>query len=214
MDRYPFKFDCPMNCIIYGQSQSGKSTFIQKVFDTPEIWQQPIDRCFYFYGIESEALNDIKKKHPDFVFIKGLPQNLEELFDENLLECAVFDDLTAEIERSAEFTQFLTRVTHHKRIACFVLCHFIFSPAKEKRLQAQNYHVLIIFGNKRASQQIQTLARQCAVCEPKFMSAVYADATKKPHAYLIVDLRQTAPMEQKLVTNIFLEHNDPVWLYM
>lgn len=205
---YPFKFDFPCNTVIYGPSNSGKSTFVQKVLETPGLWEEPIQKIHYFYGIESEALNQMKKRFPDAIFIKGLPEDLESLFDPKINEVAIFDDLGAEIEQSKEFNLFLSRITHHKRVHAFVLCQFIFGPGKYRREQASNYAVIILFPCKRSIHQIQTLGRQLGIGDNKFLTQAYLDATKHPHSFLIADLRQSVPIEQRLLTNIFLE-NEP-----
>ena len=84
---------------------------------------------------------------------------------------------------------------------------------KEKVIQNQNFHVLVIFRNKRAAMQVRTLARQSAVCDPKFLAAVYEEVTKKPYSYLCIDLRPEK--DYSLVTNVFLEEpGEPIWTYI
>ena len=102
-----FLFDFPLNCNIIGGTNSGKSTWIQKVLDTPEVWAHQPQKIYYFYGIESEALKQIQKKHPDAFFHKGMPSSFEGLFNPQLNNVCIFDDLAQELESSPEFTNFL-----------------------------------------------------------------------------------------------------------
>ena len=107
-----FLFDFPLNCNVIGGTNSGKSTWIQKVMDTPEVWARKPDRIYYFYGIESQALKQIKEKHPDAFFHLGMPSSFEGLFDPKLNNLVVIDDLAQQLENSAEFTDFLVVKQH------------------------------------------------------------------------------------------------------
>ena len=205
MELYPFKFGFCSNTIIYGPSFSGKSTFVQKVLTNPYLWEEPIDKIHYYYGIESESLKKMKELFPSANFTYGLPEDLETPFDPNLNEVAVFDDLGAEIEQSKEFCQFLSRITHHKRIHAFVISQFIFGGGKFKRQQASNYSMVVLFPSKRSAYQIQILGKQVGVADSRFIVQAYNDATKENHGFLILDLRESSPSEVRLVSNIFLE---------
>ena len=46
------------------------------------------------------------------------------------------------------------------------------------------------------------------------MAAVYEAVTNKPHSFLVVDLRADNPKEVALVSNIFMDDNEPVWVYV
>ena len=138
-----FKFDFPLNCNVIGGSNSGKSTWIQKVLDSPEVWAKPVDRIYYFYGIESEALKQIKKKHPDAFYHKGLPPSLEDgdMFDNQLNNLVVFDDLAQEIESSPNFTNFLVVSKSIEKEQCTVFRVF---PLFSERNTSLEYCMLCV----------------------------------------------------------------------
>ena len=94
-DRYCWKVSSPLNICLYGPSQSGKSEFVLKLVSTPKIWEKPFKNFTYFYGIESNVLEKLKKLIPHGTFIKGLPANLNEMFTQSAEPAlVVFDDLS------------------------------------------------------------------------------------------------------------------------
>lgn len=52
----PYKFRTPMNTIVVGASQSGKTTFVRQLLSHPELFDQPIDAIHWHHGIETRDL--------------------------------------------------------------------------------------------------------------------------------------------------------------
>jgi hypothetical protein len=68
-----------------------------------------------------------------------------------------------------------------------------------------NSHNLVIFKNPRDQTQINHLARQMYPASPKFLDNAFKDATKGPHSYLFIDLKQATADELRIQSNIFSE---------
>jgi hypothetical protein len=71
----------------------------------------------------------------------------------------------------------------------------------------------VLFKNPRDASAISHLAKQMFPGEPKFLPAAYADATKDPHSYLFIDLRQETLDTMRLRTRI-LPHEWPTFTYV
>ena len=61
---------------------------------------------------------------------------------------------------------------------------------KSARTKTLNSHYLALFKNPRDATQITYLARHMYPTKPKFMIETFADATKDPYIYLVVDLKE------------------------
>jgi len=203
----------PENILICGPSGCGKSTFVEKLLATPHIWDKPIDKIFYCYGIQSENVNRISKAYPQATLIEGLPPNLDkplEMFSPKQNNLLIFDDLTSETQNNPTFTNFLIRGAHHSNCCLISLEHFLYSDSKERRKQAPHWHQIILFRNRRNVRQISTLAKQAALGDPKLVQWAYNDATNKPYSYFILDLRNNTLDNMRLLTGVLEE---PLYVY-
>ena len=93
--------------------------------------------------------------------------------------------------------------------------HFLFAQAKERQRQTHHWHQMILFRNPRSVHQVRTLGRQSSIANPKLLEFAYRDATgKRPHTYLVIDLRNDTIEEMRLVTNVLHENSEPVFVYL
>ncbi len=215
---YPWQVSIPSNVLISGGSGTGKSSFVQNLLGTPQIWQTPVTgKTMYCFGINSENVKYIHEKFPHVELIEGIPRNLDrplEIFSPSQPNLIIFDDLSPETQSSKVFTDFLIKGSHHSNTCLISLEHFLYSQAKERSRQAPHWHQLILFRNPRTLYQIATLARQCSVADPKLVVSAYRDATQKKFSYLIIDLRNETVPELRLLTNALHENEEPVYIYM
>jgi hypothetical protein len=148
-------------------------------------------------------------RNSHYIVIEGLP-SLEVIQPYDLV---VLDDLMLEASKSVEVTAIFTRAVHHLPCFLLMLSQNLFLQSKEARTRHLNTHYLVLFKNPRDSSAISHLARQMFPGHPKFLPAVYADATQKPHSYLFMDLRQETPDEMRIRTNV-LPHEWPTYSYV
>ena len=73
---------------------------------------------------------------------------------------------------------------------------------KEMRNISLNAHYIVLFKSTRDKQQISMLARQINPGKVQEFMRSYEDATRRPHGYLILDLKPTTDDQQRLKTNI------------
>ncbi len=62
---------------------------------------------------------------------------------------------------------------------------------------------MVCFKNPRDKAQIRHLAQQVYPENPKFIQEAYNDATKNPHGYLLLDMKQSTPDEMRFRSAIF-----------
>ena len=70
---FEWSLSFPSNVLIVGPSGCGKTSFIEKLLETSGIWEKPIDKLYYCYGINTDNVKTITKKFPDATIIEGLP---------------------------------------------------------------------------------------------------------------------------------------------
>ena len=191
--------------MVVGPSQSGKTTFVLSlIHERNALFDRTPKRIVWCCAMKQAA-----PQNRNFVLIEGLPQ----LSDIQPYDLVVLDDLMMEASKSEDVTALFTRAVHHMPCFLIFLTQNLFQQSKEARTRHLNTHYLVLFKNPRDASAISHLARQMYPGEPKFLPAAYADATKHPHSYLFIDLRQETPDAMRLRTRI-LPHEWPTYAYV
>jgi ABC-type dipeptide/oligopeptide/nickel transport system ATPase component len=212
-----FSFTIPSSVQLVGPSGCGKTTFLEKALRNPQMWDKPIDTLMYCYGIRTPMVQKITEIFPEAVLCEDMPRNLEqplEMFRPEKNNVLIFDDLQSTTSASPAFTDFLVRGSHHANV-CVISCeHHLFSDAKERRKQANQWQCIILFQNKRAAHQIGTLARQTAIGDPKRIVQAYRDAVSRNWGHLCIDFRNHTPPEFLLMSNVMCDGGEPTYAYL
>jgi hypothetical protein len=191
--------------MVVGPSQSGKTTFVLSMIkERKDLFNELPKRILWCCAMRQAA-----PKNSSFHIVEGLPQ----LTDIKPFDLIVLDDLMMEAAKSEEVTALFTRAVHHLPCFLILLTQNLFLQSKEARTRHLNTHYLVLFKNPRDASAITHLSRQMFPGEPKFLPAVFADATREPHSYLFIDLRQETHNEMRLRTRI-LPHEWPTFSYI
>ena len=89
--RYDFRLETDSTMLVSGPSKCGKTTFVINLIELKEtIFKQPIQHVWWFYGVENDSINRLKRMVATLT--KGLPtkENLEIIERNDLL---IIDDL-------------------------------------------------------------------------------------------------------------------------
>src|SRR5690348_5627979 len=127
-------FDCtlkaPFALVISGMPQSGKSTLTAQLLEqrneiicTPN--DEPIDRITYCYTeYQPKFFNHLKRKIPQIVFHKGLPEEYADGSDQPSI--MILDDLMDEASKSSSACAAFTRTSHHRNVSLIILVQNFF----------------------------------------------------------------------------------------
>ncbi len=195
-----FKFGSVM--LVVGASNCGKTTFIQRLLESPNLYfdTKPQQIVWHYGEVKpTQAKSNI-------IYKKGLPSS------ENILHKSIIiiDDLFIEARNDANVTNLFTRVAHHKQCFIIFITQNMYHASSQSRTRNLNTHYLVIFKNPRDKLQIRTLATQ--MCNNFFFDA-YMDATSEgAHKYLLLDFRQETPDNVRIRTNIF--HGEAQYAYV
>ena len=196
----PFKH--PFTCMVAGPTGSGKTELlIQILRHQHEMVEPSWDRIVFCYSRMQPSYQQLKDISPQVEFCQGL-YNIE-LFNSNLNNLLILDDLMQKSENDCEILNLFTIDSHHKNISVFLLTQNLFSQGKYSRSISLNSHYLLLLNNPRDRAQIYYLARQMFPSNSKFLVEAYNDATNdQDFGYLFIDLTQKTSNDLRIQSGI------------
>lgn len=130
----------------------------------------------------------------------GLP-DMDEFDGNDEPKLIVVDDMMRETNDSV--VDLFTKGSHHRNLSVFFITQNLFHQGRGQRDISLNAHYIVCFKNPRDRAQIKYLARQMYPDNTKFIVDAYSDATKTPHGYLLLDLKQSTPDNMRVRTTVF-----------
>ena len=91
----------------------------------------------------------------------------------------------------------------HLNLSVVFVSQNLFYTGKKCRTTSLNSTYIMVFKNSRDQSQIHHQACQMFPSKPKFLQAVYEDATKDPYRYLFLDFHPNSPEFARVHGNIF-----------
>ena len=146
------------------------------------------------YGSYQTAYDEmLKTVKPKIEFFKGVPDDLSECINPSQNNVLIIDDLMAKAGDDKSVTDLFTKGSHHMNLSIIYIVQNIFPKGRERRTIRINAHYMFVFKNPRDPSQINSLGRQLYPTHPRCLGEAYQNATKEPHTYLMVDLKQQTP---------------------
>ncbi len=198
------KFKHPTTIMIAGPTFSGKTTFVKRMLHEDMIEPSP-QRIIWIYkekGDQSEFAK-LNQEFPQVEFLSDLDIGRIDSLDPRENNLVILDDVMSEAGDSKEVAKIFTQGAHHRNMTVIFLVQNVFQQAKQMRTISLNTHYLVLYKNPRDQSQIRVLSNQMFPGKKNFLVNVYADATKTPHSYLLIDLHPETPEEHRVRTNIF-----------
>jgi hypothetical protein len=93
---------------------------------------------------------------------------------------------------------FLPKEAITEKMSIIYIVQNKFHQGKEMRNISLNAHYIVLFKSPRDKQQIYMLARQINPVRVQEFMRGYEDATSRPHGYLMLDLKSTTDVHQRL----------------
>lgn len=193
-----FKIKSPCTILIAGPTGSGKSSLVKEIIQNLKgVFENPPKKIIFCYD-RDQALYDeiVRYASVPIEFVKGLPEKLKPT-PRSLL---ILDDL--QDQNAFQISAWFTKNSHHYDCDVIFLTQNLFLKGAHYRTISLNTHILILFKNPRDSFQVMSLARQLKPKNTKFVLDAYNCATKLPHGYIVIDLKQQTPDSQRYRDNI------------
>ena len=213
VENFDFQLKNPFTMCIAGPTKSGKTTFVGNLLrSADEVFTKPRNKIFYFYNqCEPED-----KNLQQFVdeFVNGLPsenwvKDAFEMYGENIT--IVIDDQALHVNKV--IAELFTVNSSRQKCNVIYITQNLFSRKDEAREISLNCSYFVLFKNPRDSLTVQSFFKQYDPGNSKILLEIYREATNKPYSYLFIDLHQSTPTENRLLSNIFEENNEPPMLY-
>ena len=195
----------PFTCIVAGCIQSGKAVWVKSLLENAQKTISPTPhRIIWCYGQWQPSYFDMMRTIPGIDFNQGIPEDIynADYLDVSQRNLIVLDDLMAQSGKDKRISDLFTKGSHHRNLSIIYIVQNIFHQGKEMRNISLNAHYIVLFKSRRDKQQISIHARQVNPGRVQEFMRSYEDATRRPHGYLMLDLKPTTDDQQRLKTNI------------
>src|SRR5271156_1225133 len=180
--------------VVSGPIMCGKSAFVHGLLGDKQIFATPPDRVYWFYG---QVTDDLKVK--DYILKEGLPDTFTDIPSNSII---ALDDLMQEAKNHPGVTNLFTKLVHHKHLFVINITQNFFLRTNEIRTRRLNSQYLVLFKNPSDATQVAVIGRQMFPQHPSFLSYVFSSATKHPHGYIFIDLRQETDDDLRIRSRI------------
>lgn len=191
----PIKFIANHNCIIYGATNVGKTTFMLEVLKRRLIEPFP-KHIVYMYSVAQPFMKTWSG--PKINFVQGL--DFSQVCSNSVL---VIDDLL--LDNNKEVAKTFILGSHHKQISVFFLTQNLFPRDDLFRLMSLNCHYFVLFQNQRNYRQVLTLARQAFTNDVDRVINAYKRASLNPRGFILLTFNPLIPRELSVITDYWSE---------
>ena len=192
----------PFRLVLNGPSEAGKTEWIRKLIQhRDEMIYPPPEKIIWCYG----EWQPIYALLPEVEFVDGL--NFEP--HPGRRQLIVLDDLMMSSNKSV--AELFIKGSHHRDISVIYVMQNLFQKGGENRTISLNASYMVLFKNPRDASQIRHLSYQMYPKNPKYLQEAYADATRQPYGYFLIDLKNHTYDTYRLRANIFPEENQTVY---
>lgn len=191
----------PFTAIVAGPSGSGKSHFVTRfIASLHEMCDTDFKNIYWYRPSQTSDVYDKEQYVGRVQYRSGLP-DMEEFNGNDGPKLIVVDDMMRETNDSV--VDLFTKGSHHRNLSVFFITQNLFHQGRGQRDISLNAHYIVCFKNPRDRAQIKYLARQMYPDNTQFIVDAYTDATKTPHGYLLLDLKQSTPDSIRVRTCVF-----------
>jgi hypothetical protein len=205
-ETYDLRLKSPFTSVISGPTGSGKTSLVNHLIENARVYaSEPPHEILYCYGAWQAGFERMKGVQ----FFEGAENLEEKLPADGKQRWLILDDLINELDSiRGEIENVFTRLSHHRNVSVFFLTQNLFH--KNLRMITLNAHYLFIFKNPRDRSQVAFLGRQLFPSNPNFLVNAYEDATKNPHSFILLDLKQNTKDYMRVIGNFISDDGDSV----
>jgi uncharacterized protein YneR len=159
------------HCIrLAGPSRCGKTqTLLKLLGNKKSFYPCPPKRVVWVSGsgvVDTNLENAIKALYPMNQFFNEVPEEITSLVQE--YDFWVFDDLASEFKSNTEFTNFFTKIAHHKHCIMAYLSQNPYEKGTDTTTRTRNCLYHIYFENKADCRWILTFGDKLLGNVPQF----------------------------------------------
>ena len=196
-------FDYPFRMIISGSSQSGKTTFTEKLLANQHIFQKPVRRIVYchpdYFSQRPVEWHTVLKI--PVVYQAGLP-SLNELCELESDTCVVLDDLYEESINSPAIDYLFRVLSGKKRINVIILSQRFYACGRFALNIRNNSNFLVMMRNVDAKLNNRIASMLCL--KKPIEQAIKDTFEQNYYPYIFVDSSPRAQVSSiRCYTNIF-----------
>ena len=201
VDIYDGRFIHPFTCVVAGQSGAGKSTFIQNlIYNSDVLISSRFDYIIIFQGVEDPSFQNIV--HPNIEFHIGLPIDFSSFIKPDKAGLFVIDDLQSEITKNQDAAGLFQKYSAHNNLSIILTLQNLYCAGKERVNIIRNSNYIIIFNSPLDLTPICLLSRRIAPHDSKALQRLMFSILKT-HRYIILDGKQSTPIQLRFRTDIF-----------
>ena len=204
---YDLRLKSPFTAIVSGPTGAGKTQLVSKLIENAlDVCVNPPIQIFYCFGADQEKFSELQANSSiPIEFTEGLIDIESKVPSDNQHRWIVVDDLMEEVTKKPEMRALFTKHSHHKKLSVFFIVQNLHhSGIREISLNSQ---YMFVFKSPRDLAQIGYIGRQMAPNNSQIVTKSYADATRMPFSFLMLDFTQKTPEEIRVLGN-FLSDDD------
>ena len=197
-----FVLPTPTTILVAGPTGSGKTELVSRMLrDSRGYFSDDIHEIRYHYGAWQDRFDLMKQEDSRYVFVPGVPTTTD-LPDGSKHTVMVIDDLMKEVSESTTTTDIFTKYSHHRNMTVIFIVQKLYSDSKNARIISGNAQIIVLFKNPRDSRAITVLGSQMFPGRKGFLTSAFADATKEPYSYLVVNAHQSTKEDLRVIGNL------------
>jgi hypothetical protein len=205
MDDVGFYLKHPFTCLVCGPTQSGKSHFVMEmVRNATERIRPAPQRIVWHYGQETKDMDTLERLGVELQ--RGLHDRIQPEEEENVRTLIIIDDLMVEAGNAQDVSDMFTKGSHHENMSVVLILQNLFHQSSKMRRISLNTQYVVLMKNPRDISQVRCFAQQLDPGNVQFVVNAYKQATMRPHGYLLVDLTQTTPDDERILSDVFADH--------
>lgn len=182
--------------ILAGPTGSGKTVQTMRLIENAQrLADPPPKETIYCYDEWQPAFEG---RDETITFHKGV-MDVTTLPVDGAQRWIVIDDLMDELMSRPDANSLFTKRSHHRNLSVLFIVQNLFH--KNMRTISVNTHYFFIAKSPRDASSVTNIAKQAFPGRTKYVLEAYRDATREPHSFLMIDMRQETRDNARLLAN-------------
>jgi len=177
----------PSNLIIVGQSQSGKTFFVDNLLGNGHRLFNPVpEKVIWFYHTKSDIVSKLDT-FENVNVIQGIPENgFDEFIEPEINQIFVLDDLLLECFDNQHVTNLFCRTGSKSNVTNILLVQDLYCYGRQRQTILRQAHYLVLFKSPLDKTFITAVGRRIQGRNIKPFLDIYESATATPYGYLFI----------------------------